>query len=107
MSDQHFIGSGVYRIKQALLGIIDDDERTALTVPSNAEVTVLSTHDNAPIVDVRWEGKEFIMFEVDLSRHAERIEDSRDSAAKPRRLFLLPPAITQLSLAFARTEQAR
>ena len=83
MSDQHFICSGVYRIQQALLGIIDDDERTALTVPSNAEVTVLSTHDNAPIVDVRWEGKEFIMFEVDLFRHAERIEDNKRSSSPP------------------------
>ena len=97
MSDQHFICSGVYRLQQALLGIIDDDARTPLTVPGNAEVTVLSTHDNAPIVDVRWDGKEFIMFEVDLSLHAERIQDSRDSAPKLRRLFLLPPAVTVLS----------
>ncbi len=93
MSDQHFICSGVYRLQQALPGIIDDDKRTSLTVPSNAEVTVLSTHDNAPIVDVRWNDKEFIMFEVDLSRHAERIQDSSDTAFKRRRLFILPPAV--------------
>ena len=83
MTNQHPICSGVYRVQQAILGIIDDDARTSLTVPSNAEVTVLSTHGNAPIVDVRWHGKEFIMFEVDLFRHAERIEDSKRSSSPP------------------------
>ena len=65
---------GVYRLNKPLLGIMDDGARIPLTVPMNAEVLVVGrTADLAPLVNVRWGEKEFVMFVIDLERDSERI----------------------------------
>ena len=66
---------GAYRLSRPLLGILNDGERGSITVPNRAEITVLSMHDGVPLVDVRWDDREFVMFAVDLRRYAERIKD--------------------------------
>ena len=64
---------GVYRVKRPMLGILNNGERVPITVPAQSEITVLAVHKKAPLVDVRYGDRQFVMFAVDLSRYAELV----------------------------------
>ena len=66
-----------HRIIVSTLGILSTGNRSSMTIPIGATVTVTGGPiDGNRLVDVTWRGIELMMFTQDLLDHAEPIPDS-------------------------------
>ena len=79
-----------YRLGQPIAAVKRDGigRKQITTLPAEAVVTVLTDPDNSGFVDVRWEGREYFMFLLDLKERAVRIEDAETDLAE--RLMTAP-----------------
>ena len=65
-----------FRLKNAILGIESTGEqRTAIMVPANAVIEVLSgpRPDDKRMVDVLWEDRKLVMFAEDITKRSEEV----------------------------------
>ena len=63
-----------FKLKTSTLAILSDDQRTMVTIPANASVTlVVGDIDTNGFVEVRYRDKVLIMFAEDLRSRGQRM----------------------------------
>jgi hypothetical protein len=72
-----------FRLKTDTMGIGRvDDKRVAVTIPADAiiEVTSGPRPNDTRMVDVRWDGRAFVMFVEDVQNRGEAVTKKRGQA---------------------------
>ena len=74
----------IYRFKTPTLAILtlEDGHKIPMTIPVGSTIEVTATDINGNrLVDVLWEGKEVMMFTIDLRERAERVKVAEHALA--------------------------
>jgi len=72
----------IFRLNSSTFAILyENDQRTVVTIPANALVTVVVGEVEADgLIKIRYEHKVLVMLAVDLRRRAERVWQEQQSA---------------------------